>query len=132
MPKPNTQDALNPMLRISVTKSIVKVGERNFDTNSGSFESKTALLCNGGKNGITITISNSAKIWSDEQNAKKLEQYDKGLCGGVPFFFNTDTYLEFIEKARKSEINAPIVPGIVLITNFEQFVNFSKKIVDNH
>ena len=31
------------------------------------------------------------EVWDDEENAKKFEQYDKGLCGGVPFFFNTDT-----------------------------------------
>ena len=31
------------------------------------------------------------EVWNDDENAKKLEQYDKGLCGGVPFFFNTDT-----------------------------------------
>jgi len=31
------------------------------------------------------------EVWKDEENAKKMEQYDKGLCGGVPFFFNTDT-----------------------------------------
>lgn len=27
----------------------------------------------------------------DEENAEKMQQYDKGLCGGVPFFFNTET-----------------------------------------
>tara|TARA_B100001971_G_C18168763_1_gene525818 strand:- start:771 stop:1025 length:255 start_codon:yes stop_codon:yes gene_type:complete len=31
------------------------------------------------------------EVWYSEENAKKMEQYDKGLCGGVPFFFNTDT-----------------------------------------
>lgn len=31
------------------------------------------------------------EVWHNEENARKMEQYDKGLCGGVPFFFNTDT-----------------------------------------
>lgn len=31
------------------------------------------------------------ETWHDETNAKKQEEYDKGFCGGVPFFFNTDT-----------------------------------------
>lgn len=31
------------------------------------------------------------EVWHNEENAKKIEQYDKGLCGGVPFFFNTET-----------------------------------------
>ena len=29
------------------------------------------------------------ETWHDEENAKLLEQYDKGRCGGVPFFYNT-------------------------------------------
>ncbi len=31
------------------------------------------------------------EVWHDEANAKKMEEYDKGQCGGVPFFVNTDT-----------------------------------------
>lgn len=27
--------------------------------------------------------------WHDDENAKLLEQYDKGRCGGVPYFYNT-------------------------------------------
>ncbi|MEK7146968.1 MAG: thioredoxin family protein [Patescibacteria group bacterium] len=30
------------------------------------------------------------EIWHNEQNAKMMEQYDKGYCGGVPFFYNVD------------------------------------------
>lgn len=29
------------------------------------------------------------ETWHDEENAKLLEQYDQGRCGGVPFFYNT-------------------------------------------
>lgn len=31
------------------------------------------------------------ECWHDEANAKKLEELDKGLCGAVPFFYNTKT-----------------------------------------
>ena len=31
------------------------------------------------------------EVWNNEENVKKMEEYDKGLCGGVPFFFNTET-----------------------------------------
>ncbi|MBI2033864.1 MAG: thioredoxin family protein [Candidatus Liptonbacteria bacterium] len=31
------------------------------------------------------------EVWSSEENARKMEEYDKGLCDGVPFFFNTAT-----------------------------------------
>lgn len=31
------------------------------------------------------------ETWHDEDNAKLLEELDKGRCGGVPFFYNTKT-----------------------------------------
>ncbi len=35
------------------------------------------------------------EVWNNEENAKKLEEVDRGLCGGVPFFYN-DESKEFI------------------------------------
>lgn len=31
------------------------------------------------------------ETWHDAANAAKLAEYDRGLCGGVPFFFNTES-----------------------------------------
>ncbi|PIT92881.1 MAG: hypothetical protein COU08_00030 [Candidatus Harrisonbacteria bacterium CG10_big_fil_rev_8_21_14_0_10_42_17] len=31
------------------------------------------------------------EVWNSEENAEKMKEYDKGLCGGVPFFINTET-----------------------------------------
>ena len=31
------------------------------------------------------------EVWHNEENAKRLAETDKGLCGGVPFFYNTET-----------------------------------------
>jgi len=31
------------------------------------------------------------EVWHDAENAKLLESYDKNSCGGVPFFYNTET-----------------------------------------
>lgn len=31
------------------------------------------------------------ETWHNEENAKKMQEYDVGYCGGVPFFYNTDT-----------------------------------------
>jgi thiol-disulfide isomerase/thioredoxin len=31
------------------------------------------------------------ETWHDAENAKKLKEYDKGFCGGVPFFINTES-----------------------------------------
>ena len=42
------------------------------------------------------------------------------------YFFDTDVYLRYVEKARKAGIKIPIVPGILPVTNFPQLVSFSK------
>ena len=34
-------------------------------------------------------IVESFETWHNEENAEKMKEYDKDLCGGVPFFFNT-------------------------------------------
>jgi hypothetical protein len=28
------------------------------------------------------------EVWHNEANTKLMREYDKGFCGGVPFFFN--------------------------------------------
>ena len=40
------------------------------------------------ENGVKV---DRFEVWHNEENAKKLEGIDKGLCGGVPFFYNTET-----------------------------------------
>lgn len=39
--------------------------------------------------GVTVE---KFEVWNSDENAKKLEAVDKGLCGGVPFFFNTENH----------------------------------------
>ena len=43
------------------------------------------------------------------------------------FFFDTDVYLRFLERVRAAGITAPIVPGILPVTNFTSVANFSTK-----
>lgn len=31
------------------------------------------------------------EVWHNAKNAQMMQQYDKGRCGGVPFFFNKKT-----------------------------------------
>ncbi len=31
------------------------------------------------------------EVWHNEENEKKRQEYDQNFCGGVPFFYNTDT-----------------------------------------
>lgn len=43
------------------------------------------------------------------------------------YFFDVETFLRFRDRAAAAGVNAPIVPGILPVTNFEQVVNFSKR-----
>lgn len=41
------------------------------------------------------------------------------------YFFDTELYFRYVERARKAGITIPIVPGILPVTNFAQTVKFS-------
>jgi len=41
------------------------------------------------------------------------------------YFYNADSYLRFVEDCDKLNINIPIVPGIMPITNYVQLARFS-------
>ncbi|MSP48292.1 MAG: methylenetetrahydrofolate reductase [NAD(P)H] [Alphaproteobacteria bacterium] len=41
------------------------------------------------------------------------------------FFFEAETYLRFVDRARRAGIVVPIVPGILPVTNFAQVVKFA-------
>ncbi len=38
--------------------------------------------------GVTVE---KLEVWNNEQNAEILEKCDTGECGGVPFFYNTES-----------------------------------------
>lgn len=38
--------------------------------------------------GVTVQ---KYEVWHNEENAEKMKKYDQFSCGGVPFFFNTDS-----------------------------------------
>jgi methylenetetrahydrofolate reductase (NADPH) len=40
------------------------------------------------------------------------------------FFFNKDAYFNFVEECQKNEIDIPIIPGIMPITNFSNINRF--------
>jgi methylenetetrahydrofolate reductase (NADPH) len=41
------------------------------------------------------------------------------------YFFNADSYFRFVESCQAQQIDIPIVPGIMPITNFTQLARFS-------
>jgi len=44
------------------------------------------------------------ETWHDEANAQKMGEYDKGYCGGVPFFVNTETEAHICGEASYEEL----------------------------
>jgi methylenetetrahydrofolate reductase (NADPH) len=63
---------------------------------------------------------------SRDQDLKHLKtKTDAGLDFVITqLFFDNAFYFDFVERARRSGINIPIVPGIMPITNFEQLDRF--------
>ncbi|MDO4794475.1 MAG: methylenetetrahydrofolate reductase [NAD(P)H] [Brachymonas sp.] len=51
---------------------------------------------------------------------------DAGANGVITqYFFNADAYFRFVDEAQKLGVQAPIVPGIMPITNSSQLIRFS-------
>ncbi|MBI2054907.1 MAG: hypothetical protein HYT39_02290 [Candidatus Sungbacteria bacterium] len=46
------------------------------------------------------------EVWQNEDNAKKMAELDKGLCGGVPFFYNTETKTFLCGEASWEDLKA--------------------------
>lgn len=54
------------------------------------------------------------------------QKIDNGATRAITqYFFDTDIYFRFLERARKAGITIPIVPGILPVANFAQAVKFS-------
>jgi len=66
-----------------------------------------------------------AKNPQDDLNNFKLK-IDAGANSALTqYFFNPDAYFRFIDECEKRNINIPIVPGIMPITNYTQLARFS-------
>jgi len=60
----------------------------------------------------------------DLDNLKR--KIDAGASRAITqFFFDTEVYLRFIERARRAGITVPIVPGILPVTNVAQMRRFA-------
>ena len=61
---------------------------------------------------------------ADLDNLKR--KLDAGATRAITnYFFETDTYLRFLDRCLAAGITAPIVPGIMPVSNFAQAVKFS-------
>ncbi len=63
-----------------------------------------------------------------EQDLDNLKRkLDAGATRAITqFFFDNWSFLRFVDRARKAGITAPIVPGIMPVTNFTQTAKFAK------
>ena len=50
------------------------------------------------------------------------------LFVALQHFFNADAYFHFVDKLQKMQIDIPVLPGIMPITNFTQMARFSDAI----
>ncbi len=55
------------------------------------------------KEGVVIE---SFEIWHQKENLEKLHTYDKGYCGGVPFFVNPETNRWICGEASYDELKS--------------------------
>jgi methylenetetrahydrofolate reductase (NADPH) len=65
---------------------------------------------------------------SAEQDLDNLKRkIDAGATRAITqFFFYNDVYLRFLDRAEAAGIHAPIVPGIIPVTNFVQIQRMAK------
>ncbi len=68
----------------------------------------------------------AASASADMDNLKR--KIDAGADRALTqFFFDADVFLRFLDGARKAGITAPIVPGIMPVTNFAAICRFSDR-----
>lgn len=54
------------------------------------------------------------------------EKMDAGADSAITqYFYNADAYFRFVDDARRLGVDAPIIPGIMPISNFSQLKRFS-------
>lgn len=57
--------------------------------------------------GVTV---DRLEVWHNAENAKLLQQYDKGFCGGIPFFYNTKSGKWICGNCEYEELKAWAMP----------------------
>jgi methylenetetrahydrofolate reductase (NADPH) len=78
-----------------------------------------------------ITVAAYPEVHPDAPSARDdLDNLKRKLDAGASraitqFFFDTDTYCRFLDRARADGISAPIVPGILPVTNFAAVKRFA-------
>jgi methylenetetrahydrofolate reductase (NADPH) len=80
-----------------------------------------------------VTVAAYPEIHPDaESQEADLDNLKRKLDAGAnraitQYFFNADDFLRFLDRVRAAGISAPIIPGILPVTNFARVVKFSEK-----
>tara|TARA_X000000950_G_scaffold288829_1_gene407734 strand:- start:28864 stop:29724 length:861 start_codon:yes stop_codon:yes gene_type:complete len=83
------------------------------------------------RNDFEITVSAYPEGHPESDTTEKdydvlKRKIDLGATRGISqFFLDTDIYLKFLENIRKRNINIPIIPGILPVTNCKKTIEFS-------
>ncbi|MCX4027339.1 methylenetetrahydrofolate reductase [NAD(P)H] [Endozoicomonas sp. SM1973] len=78
-----------------------------------------------------LEVAAYPEIHPQAPNAEKdLENFKRKVDAGAnsaitQYFFNADSYFYFIERCQKLNIEIPIIPGIMPITNYTKLARFS-------
>lgn len=65
-------------------------------------------------------------LQADLDNLKR--KIDAGASRAITqFFFDSDAYLRFVDRARAAGISVPIIPGILPVTNFTRVKQFAQR-----
>tara|TARA_B100000989_G_scaffold226424_1_gene173611 strand:+ start:1889 stop:2749 length:861 start_codon:yes stop_codon:yes gene_type:complete len=83
------------------------------------------------RNDFEITVSAYPEGHPESDSNEKdfdilKKKIDLGATRGISqFFLDTEIYLKFLENVRKRNINIPIIPGILPVTNCKKTIEFS-------
>ncbi len=109
-------------------------GETRFAPHPGGYRNAAELVAGLGAVGdFEISVAaypevhpDAASADADLDNLKR--KVDAGASRAITqFFFDTDVYLRFVERARAAGIGVPIVPGILPVTNFARVKEFAAR-----
>ncbi len=107
-------------------------GSRNFLPVEGGFRYASELVTFIREKDYAFSLGGAAyceghvETPSRDVDLKNLKaKVDAGLDFVITqLFFDNAFYFDFVERARRSGVNVPIVPGIMPITNFDQLNRF--------
>jgi methylenetetrahydrofolate reductase (NADPH) len=107
-------------------------GQGRFVPHSQGYANSTELVAGLKKvAGFDISVGCYPELHPDSRSSRtELEHLRRKIDAGATraisqYFFDTETFLRFLDRARSAGITVPIVPGILPVTNFQQVRRFS-------